>query len=107
EAIYMNTELPQNLASLYTEFKYEMVAEVKKEEVVQDEISTSLAANAEPEFFEYDTAPVAATDATPVQEEASTSPQIVNNVEDVQNVDNNHAEEIAVNDLIAFDYSKA
>lgn len=115
-AIVMNYELPEKLASLYVDFKYEMVAVAETQ--VEDEISTKQAADAEPEFFEYSEEKTAAKEeapATPVQVadgasmNDSTNPQTVNNVSDVDNVNvtENAPEEIAVDDLIAFDYSKA
>lgn len=115
--VKLNYELPQKLASLYVDFKYEMIAAA--EAPVEDEVSTSQAADAEPEFFEYKeeekTAKKEDAPAVPVQVadtasmEESTTPQTVNNVNNVDNVNvtENAAEEIAVDDLIAFDYSKA
>lgn len=110
--VQMNHQLPQNLASLYVDFKYEMIAAV--ESPVEDTISTAQAADAEPEFFEYKdekvaapVAPVEVADGATMEE--STTPQTVNNVNNVDNVNvtANETEEIAVDELIAFDYSKA
>jgi hypothetical protein len=109
----------KNLASLYKDFQYEMVALV--DEKVSDEISTTQAADAEPEFFDYaKKEEVAAAPApAPKKEEAvkevvtenntdevSENNEVINNVEESAVVDNK-VEEIAVDDLIAFDYSKA
>jgi hypothetical protein len=108
--VSMTTVLEDNLASLYVDFKYEMVASAGAP-LIEDEISTTQSADAEPEFFEYkdekvsaaapeqttEAEPTVVVEATPV--EVSTSPQTVENVHDVDNVN--------VDDLIAFDYSKA
>lgn len=108
--VSMTTVLEYNLASLYVDFKYEMVASAEAP-LVEDEISTTQSADAEPEFFEYKDDKVSAAasekstealatevaEATPVED--STTPQTINNVNDVDNVN--------VDDLIAFDYSKA
>lgn len=112
--VRVNEELPQNLASLYVEFKYEMVAEADGS--ITDEISTSLAANdAEPEFFEY---PVETPAPKKSEEPASTEVAKIENTP----IEDNHssiaaaaasqtevilADEVAVGDLITFDYSKA
>ena len=112
--VVMENDLPQNYASLYVEFKYEMVAEALP---VQDEVSTVLAAtsDAEPEFFEYSVAK-----PTPKKEEAPASSGITKIENDP--IEDNHTsiaaaaapqtevilgEEVPVSDLIAFDYSKA
>lgn len=118
--VKMNYELPQKLASLYVDFEYDMIASA--EAPVQDEISTTQSVDAEPEFFEYKEEKVVANkDEVPAPKETteevinvadgavmeeSTTPQTVNNVNNVDDV-NTAAEEIAVDDLIAFDYSKA
>jgi hypothetical protein len=97
-----------NLAALYNEFKYERVA---IQETLSDEVSTSLAAaDAEPEFFEYPS-----EKKESAKKEAPTAPQtvsnevskdeVINNVEIVEAVDK-VTEEVEVDDLIAFDYSK-
>lgn len=113
-AIVMNVPLESNLVALYKEFKHEMVAKVAAP--VVDEVKTTQAqASAEPTFFEYEeeTKVAAAVPApTPApKEEApevieSTKTEIVNNVDNAQNVDN-FAEEVSVDDLVAFDYAKA
>ncbi len=112
--VVLNYELPQKLASLYVDFKYEMIAAAEEPEL-EDEISTSQAADAEPEFFEYKDEKVVTKKTTPVPSvdvadgaslEESTTPQTVNNVDNVNGTEN-AAEEVAVDDLIAFDYSKA
>jgi hypothetical protein len=117
--INWKNELESNLASIYIEFQPQMIAEVKE---VNDEVSTTLAAavnpDAEPEFFEYETkvedpkkeeAPasvVAEKTNEEITEDPSTSPQVVNNVDNNEIV-NNPTEEVSVDELVAFDYSKA
>lgn len=110
--VVVEAELDQKFASLYVDFKYEAVAEV---ESVEDEVSTKLASDAEPEFFEY---PVAA--AAPVKNETKEEiPTPSEKIEEpvIQSIDVQQvaqgpevilpAEEVAVDDLITFDYSKA
>lgn len=109
--VVMESELDQKFASLYVDFKYEAVAEVKP---ITDEVSTTLAADAEPEFFEY---PVAAAPAKETKKEEV--PASVENTDEpaIESIDIHQvaqgpevilpAEEVAVDDLIAFDYSSA
>ena len=115
--VVMKQELPSNLIALYNEFKYEMIASTPVLEV--DEVTTKLASDVEPEFFEYPVEKVEVADVpvqpakeveevrveAPVTQE-STNPQIANNVEEVNNVDK-AVEEVAVDELITFDYSQA
>lgn len=104
QAIVMNNSLQGNLVALYKEFKLEMVAKIA--EPVSDEVSTIQAGDAEPSFFEYEEdAKVAATEPK-TNEEVSTNTEVVNTVNKVSNVDNS-AEEVAIDDLVVFDYSKA
>jgi hypothetical protein len=106
EAVYMSNQLPENLVSLYREYSFEMVASTDQ---IQDEVSTKLAVSAEPEFFSYDESPVK-KESTEVPEAIT---EVINDVENVQDVKNNkmadyqEMEEVAVEDLVAFDYSKA
>ena len=104
QAIVMNNVLQGNMVALYKEISAEMVAKIA--EPVSDEVSTIQASDAEPTFFEYEEeAKVAASEPT-VKEEVSTNTAVVNNVDKSQNVEN-LAEEVAIDDLVAFDYSKA
>lgn len=111
QAIQLNNELPQKLASLYVDFEHQSIVAVSD---IEDEVSTSLAAienpEAEPEFFEYEekTKETKTTEETTERVahtsiKSSTSPQIANNVNSVDN----STEEVLINDLVAFDYSKA
>lgn len=115
-AIVMNAPMESNLVALYKEFKHEMVA--KAAAPVVDEVKTTQAqASVEPTFFEYEeeakvaAAPAPAPTPAPKEEAAPevvepTKTEIVNNVDKAQNVDN-FAEEVSVDDLVAFDYAKA
>lgn len=105
----------ETVASLYNEFSYEAVVDAEAS-IVNDEVSTKLAADAEPEFFEYEEKTESpkeivqdvkeeikdeATEALAsfaVQEASDATPQ-------VQAV--NQAEEVALDEMISFDYSKA
>jgi hypothetical protein len=113
--ITIQNDLDTNLVALYQDFKYEVEA-LAAAAPIEDAVSTKLAATEEPEFFEYPvtaetekkTAPVK-TDvkeeivkeeiADMVSEEApeASAPMAASAV----------TEEVAVDDLIAFDYSKA
>lgn len=98
--IRTNIESLQNLAGLFTDLKTEMVA---SNEFVRDEVKTNMAAaskDAEPEFFEYPTEP---STASTKDVELSTFPESINGPEAVDNSN----EEVAIDDLLAFDYSKA
>jgi hypothetical protein len=114
--VTLQNELQTNLVALFQDFKYE--AEALAAAPVTDEISTKLAASEEPEFYDY---PAEAKKAAPVTSEESAKTvkeEIVdNNVEEivepvaaqapVEAVASDVTEEVAVDDLIAFDYSKA
>lgn len=114
EKVVVETDLEVNLVALFVpapQDLLEMVAEKK----VEDEVSTTLAKNdtlteveAEPTFFDYDAeAPQAATPTqSPIIENATAAvenpivPTVVEKAVD-------KSEEVAVDDLITFDYSGA
>lgn len=100
----------ETVASLFKDFKYEatVVAEVST-----DEVSTKLAADAEPEFFEYEEKVEAPKEEVvqEVKEEikaeiADITPEVPAQ-ESAQVQTLNQAEEIELDELISFDYSKA
>lgn len=119
--ITIKTDLDTNLVALYQDFAYEAVAAATAP--VSDEISTKLAASEEPEFFEYSAdgpvdekkeEPVKAPETAEVKEDVKE--EIV--TEDIADMVSAEApvtasaaavatEEVADDDLIAFDYSKA
>lgn len=116
QPVVINQELKSNLIALYKDFSYEMIAEAK------DEVSTKLAAvetEAEPEFFEYADEKVAVApqpapinEPAPTTENTQTVPEVVHSVDNVEAVDSveavdNKSEVVAIDDLLAFDYSKA
>lgn len=100
----------ETVASLYNDFKYE---ETVVAEVATDEVSTKLAADAEPEFFEYEDKVEAPKEEVvqEVKEEikaeiADITPEVpAQESAPVQTL--NQAEEIELDELISFDYSKA
>lgn len=105
--VVVNNELESNHIALYHDFKYET-----------DEVSMKLAASvdAEPEFFEYPVEEKKEEEkkvTDPKEEIAAASAPVDEIVEEVNVVENlpqdNKAvtEEVAVDDLVAFDYSKA
>lgn len=115
--ITIKTDLDTNLVALYQDFAYEAVAAAAAP--VSDEISTKLASSEEPEFFEYPVdakkeepakVPVTAEVKEDVKEEI-VSEDIADMVTEEAPVAASAAavatEEVAVDDLIAFDYSKA
>jgi hypothetical protein len=133
--VSMKANLPANLLASYQDFKYEETV-VAQDEVIKDEVQTSLAAaeTVEPEFFEY---PVKEEEKLPAVEKTTEKTEaVVAEIEETQvsspateNVERSEgltqvssdysdvkpkiyepqktveAEEVAVNDLITFDYS--
>lgn len=106
--IELNNELPQNLVSLYQEFSYKetLVAQVEDAISTKQAVATSpnTEVEVEPTFFEYESEEEVVAAPKPVEEKivqdiveekvaASETPVV--------------AEEVAVDDLITFDYSKA
>lgn len=124
--ITITNDLDSNLIALYHDFKYEAQA-VAAAASIEDAVSTKLAASEEPEFFEYPVeevkkaepvkAPVKAEVANDEVKEEIVNEEIVDNsVDEIQEPvaaaaapiqATNVTEEVAVDDLIAFDYSKA
>jgi hypothetical protein len=114
--VVMKDMLPVNHVALYNDYKYEAIASTPVLEV--DEVTTKLASDAEPEFFEYPveevkvaeaSAPATKEEVAPTPEavnQESTNPQIAKNVEEVNGVDKG-TEEVALDELISFDYSQA
>lgn len=102
--VVVKEQLETNLVALYQDFKYET-----------DVVSTKLAANfeveSEPEFFEYPTEEKKVEENK--KEEIAVAPapvdEIVEEVNVVDNLSQDKAptEEVTVDDLVAFDYSKA
>lgn len=102
--VIMKNVLPVNHVALYKEFKEEAFAVAAAPQV--DEVSTKQAAvEVEPEFFEYPEN-VKEVFVNNNEEKSSTIPQTVADVDESKNVEK-AVEEIAVDDLITFDYSKA
>lgn len=119
--ITITNDLDSNLVALYQDFKYEAEA-LAAAAPVEDAVSTKLAASEEPEFFEYPAeekkaepvkAPVKA-EVTKVVKEETVKEDITDMVMDeapmaasAPAAASHVTEEVAVDDLIAFDYSKA
>lgn len=114
--VVMNTELQTNLVALYTEFKFDSVASAPA--ALTDEVSTKLSSNDEPEFFEYpveEVKEVAKTETQNVEEKVKE--EIVDNSVDEMMEPvaaaaapipaTDVTEEVALDELITFDYSKA
>lgn len=101
--VVMNQPLQTNLVALYKDLETSMVA--KAAAPVSDEVSTIQSSDAEPTFFEYDEEEKVAAQKPASIPEIPTKDEVVNNVDKTQNVDN-VSEEVSVDDLVAFDYSK-
>lgn len=110
--VSMKASLPANLLASYQDFKYEETV-VAQDEVIKDDVQTSLAAaeTVEPEFFEY---PVKEEEKIPAIEKTTEKSEELTQVSaDYSVVESKiaepqktvEAEEVAVNDLITFDYS--
>jgi hypothetical protein len=93
--VFKNDELVANYASLFNEIKTEVVVEHK---VIEDQVDMKMAAVSEPEFFEY-------------PEENKTEENKVSEIikEEMNPIASSapQQEEVQVEDLFAFDYSKA
>lgn len=98
------------VASLYNDFKYE---ETVVAEAQTDEVSTKLAADAEPEFFEYEEKIEAPKEEVvqdikeEIKEEIAEVAPEAPAAESAPVQTLNHAEEVELDELISFDYSKA
>ncbi len=99
-ALYAKIKLPVNLVAFYKELKPETAVKI---ESLQDEVSTAMASSNNPDFFEYPKSAKSSTekikDANELDEDRI--------VKDQKVISENKEEEIAVSDLITFDYSKA
>lgn len=109
QAVFMKEMLAANLVALHKDFSFEMVA---TSNAMKDEVSTTMASTVEtevePAFFDYADQKVVEA-PKPVENNEVTSTEVVHNVDNVEHVDNNDNKEevIAIDDLLAFDYSKA
>ena len=101
--VFKNDELVANYASLFNEIKTEVVAEQK---VIEDQVDTKMAAVSEPEFFEYPEEKVEPETKEVKAEEQEISEVIKKEVSLVAS-SAPEQEEVQVEDLFAFDYSKA
>jgi hypothetical protein len=99
-ALYAEKKLPSNLVAFYKEFKPERAAKV---EPLRDVVSTAMASSNNPDFFEYPKSTEPPTkkikNSNKLDEDQAFKDQKV--------IVENKEEEIAVSDLITFDYSKA
>lgn len=110
QKIEMNHELEGNLVALYQGFSYSEA--IASNAPVEDVVSTKMAQaeapltheDAEPTFFEYEEEKVAEA-PKPIEEQKVIEPQVVENKTEAPAI--HVAEEVAVQDLVAFDYSKA
>jgi hypothetical protein len=116
--VFMANNLPVHHVALFNEFNYQSVAAIqeKKTDSLTDEVSTKLAASTEPDFFEYPTtetkAPQVEASVKTVTNQSTKDEKLSTNSDDSlvvdessQNVEN-ITEEVAVDELITFDYSK-
>jgi hypothetical protein len=111
------SNLETRLAALYRPFIYqaELVAKAQAVAPVEDVVSTKQASTLEePEFFNYDEKVLETTieDSKVVQgpsneNEQAVASEVINNVDNSQIVESDKEEEVAITELIAFDYSKA
>lgn len=100
--VVMGNQLMSNLVTLFDGFKYEQ--NITKVAQVNDAVNTKQSVEVEPEFFEY---PVEEEkkEAKKEVEELSTNTQIAAEEVPAENVEK-AVEEVAVDELISFDYSK-
>lgn len=92
--VIIENNLPKNLIALYKNIESEIE---NKEIQIEDKVTTKLASNEGPEFFDYSS-------------KNSTTHNVVDNIEEkIEIVENNNidVEQVDVNDLVSFDYSKA
>lgn len=133
-AVQFDYSLPSNLVALYKDFSLKEEVMMAAAPVVEDKISTTMAANveAEPEFFEYESKKAEVVEVAEVKKiettkevKVDTAPQareevIAEVTKDFADTDlatydysstearpvaESAAEEVNVNDLVAFDYS--
>lgn len=102
--VFKAEDLVADNSALFKEFKFEAIAQ---NDVIEDRVETKLAATVEPEFFEYpqEEKKIISENKKPVNESGS----IDSLKEEVQTVAqaSEPTEEVQVEDLFAFDYSKA
>ncbi|MFP5386890.1 MAG: hypothetical protein ACLGHN_12470, partial [Bacteriovoracia bacterium] len=111
QAIKMENELPNNLVALYSDFNYVNVAKIA--EPVEDEVSTKLSSSdEEPVFLDYSESEPKKSEepkevvTETISQENIPEQKVVHNVDKVKDVDNK-IEEVAIEELMAFDYSRA
>lgn len=107
--VYMPQITITNYATTYRNFSYSLAVTPAQE--VKDEVSTKQASAEEPEFFEYEEvmeipkAPQAKEETTLAKSEAIEESTVT--VDKIDHVEKSVEEEVAVTELISFDYSKA
>ncbi len=104
-AVQFDYSLPTNLVALYQDLSIKEDVIVADASVVEDKVSTSMAASvdAEPEFFEYEKAEVVEVAKTETPKEEKTEPVSQSREDVVAEV----AQDLANDELVAFDYSQA
>ncbi len=103
--VYKTEELTSNLLASYKDFKVEMIAETP---AVVDEVQTKMAAtDSAPEFFEYSNETEQKTEPTKTNEEMKAETQEIETKKIATTSPDTSHEEVELQDLIAFDYSKA
>lgn len=103
--VLLNNHLPENLVALFSELREELLAETTP---VVDKVSTKLSASSEPEFFDY--TEVTSDEKKPVEQEAQEVAQIQKSeTQEASQISSpeNIVEEIPIDELIGFDYSRA
>jgi hypothetical protein len=101
--VFKNDELVANYTSLFNEIKTEVVAEQK---VIEDQVDTKMAAVSEPEFFEYPEEKTTTNKEVVITEENKIT-EVIKEVVKTEASSTPQQEEVQVEDLFAFDYSKA
>ncbi len=103
--VYRAEELSTNLLANYKDIKVEMVAEAP---VVVDEVQTKMAASdSAPEFFEYPNETEKKAEPVKTEEDKTVKTEVVE-TKKIDSVTSEAVhEEVELQDLIAFDYSKA
>ncbi len=101
--VFKTNEITGQYASLFSEIKPEVIAENK---VIEDQVDTKMAAVSEPEFFEY---PVEKTTTNKeiVKTEENKITEVIKEEVKTEASSTPQQEEVQVEDLFAFDYSKA
>jgi hypothetical protein len=108
EPVFLKSRFEANLAKLYVGFSAQTVLASSAVNEMEDKISTAQASTEEPEYFDYSQQ----VESNP--SDASSAPadhkdvvlEVASGVEEPKNVDK-AVEEVAIDDLISFDYSKA